>query len=65
MQEVAEGQSGNGSAGEPLAAVMQKMAEHKGCGTQGGSGKASCGSQAGQEDLPTEIWEKVKNHPCY
>ena len=40
--------------------VLQKVAEHKGCGTSGGSGKASCGSAAGQGDLPTEIWEKVK-----
>jgi nitrogen fixation protein NifB len=40
-------------------------AEHKGCGTSGGSGKASCGSGAGANDLPPEIWEKVKNHPCY
>ncbi|RAI00726.1 nitrogenase cofactor biosynthesis protein NifB [Acuticoccus sediminis] len=45
--------------------IMQQIAEHKGCGTEGGSGKASCGSGAGQGDLPTEIWEKVKNHPCY
>ncbi len=44
---------------------MQEIADHKGCGTTGGSGKASCGSAAGQGDLPTEIWEKVKNHPCY
>ncbi|WP_371824439.1 nitrogenase cofactor biosynthesis protein NifB [Methylocystis sp. MJC1] len=44
---------------------MQKMAEHKGCGTSGGSGKASCGTGAGENDMPTEIWEKVKNHPCY
>ncbi len=50
---------------EPLDDVMQKIAEHKGCGTSGGSGKASCGTAAGQNDLPTEIWEKVKNHPCY
>ena len=28
-------------------------------------GKASCGSSAPQSDLPPEIWEKVKNHPCY
>ena len=46
-------------------AIMQQVAEHKGCGTHGGSGKASCGSAPGQGDLPTEIWEKVKNHPCY
>ncbi|ARN81030.1 FeMo cofactor biosynthesis protein NifB [Methylocystis bryophila] len=45
--------------------IMQQIAEHKGCGTSGGSGKASCGSSAGSGDLPTEIWEKVKNHPCY
>jgi len=36
-----------------------------GCGTQGGVGKASCGSQAGPGDLSPEVWEKVKNHPCY
>ena len=50
---------------EPNSAVMQKIAEEKGCGTKGGSGKASCGSGAGQNDLAPEIWEKVKNHPCY
>jgi nitrogen fixation protein NifB len=50
---------------QPPEGVMQKIAEHKGCGTQGGSGKASCGSAAGQGDLAPEIWEKVKNHPCY
>ncbi len=48
-----------------IGETMQAIAEHKGCGASGGSGKASCGSQAGQGDLPTEIWEKVKNHPCY
>ncbi len=45
--------------------VMQQMAEHKGCGTDGGNSKPSCGSSAGQGDMPSEIWEKVKNHPCY
>ncbi len=44
---------------------MQQTAEHKGCGTSGGAGKASCGSGAGANDLPPQIWEKVKNHPCY
>src|SRR5512137_2262795 len=52
-------------ASPQLDDIMQKIAEHKGCGTTGGSGKASCGSAAGQGDLPPEIWEKVKNHPCY
>jgi nitrogen fixation protein NifB len=37
----------------------------KGCGSKGGSGKSSCASAAGQGDLAPEIWEKVKNHPCY
>ncbi len=45
--------------------ILQEVAETKGCGTKGGSGKASCGSAAGQGDLAPEIWEKVKNHPCY
>ncbi len=52
-------------AAEPLDDVMQKIAEHKGCGTSSGSGKASCGSSDGPEDMAPEIWEKVKNHPCY
>lgn len=51
--------------GSSVDEVMQKIAEHKGCGTHGGSGKASCGSAAGAGDLAPEIWEKVKNHPCY
>ncbi len=36
-----------------------------GCGTTGGEGKASCGTSAGPDDMPQEIWDKVKNHPCY
>jgi nitrogen fixation protein NifB len=36
-----------------------------GCGSSGGAGKASCGSSDGPDDMPPEIWEKVKNHPCY
>ena len=48
-----------------LDEVLQKIAEHRGCNTHGGSGKASCGSSASKNDLPPEIWEKVKNHPCY
>jgi len=52
-------------SGVPVDQLLQQIAEHKGCGTQGGSGKASCGSGAGSGDLAPEIWEKVKNHPCY
>ncbi len=60
-----ENQQDATEAAKALDDVLQKVAEHKGCNTQGGSGKASCGSSAGQNDLPPEIWEKVKNHPCY
>ncbi|MGY2811816.1 nitrogenase cofactor biosynthesis protein NifB [Bradyrhizobium sp. USDA 4506] len=45
--------------------MVQPAAEHKGCRTSSNIGQASCGSRAGQGDLPTETWKKVKNHPCY
>ncbi len=48
-----------------MGEIMQAIANTKAVALLGGSGKASCGSGAGQGDLPTEIWEKVKNHPCY
>lgn len=48
-----------------LEDMLQQVAEHKGCGTSSESGKASCGSSAGPADMSPEIWEKVKNHPCY
>ena len=44
---------------------MQQTGGNTGCTTSGGGGKASCGSGAGANDLPPEIWAKVKNHPCY
>jgi nitrogen fixation protein NifB len=48
--------------------VMQPslpVSEQTGCASKGVHGKSSCGSAAGQGDLAPEIWEKVKNHPCY
>ncbi|WP_456705157.1 MULTISPECIES: nitrogenase cofactor biosynthesis protein NifB [unclassified Bradyrhizobium] len=39
--------------------------EHGGCSASAKTGQASCGSATGQGGLPTKIWEKVKNHPCY
>jgi len=53
------------AAAPELAPLLQKIAEHKGCGTSGGSGKASCGSSSGPQDMDPAVWEKVKNHPCY
>ncbi|ACD82511.1 nitrogenase cofactor biosynthesis protein NifB [Candidatus Methylacidiphilum infernorum] len=48
-----------------LGLSVTSLVQHQGCGSKGGSGKSSCGSGAGAGDLPEEIWEKVKNHPCY
>jgi len=48
--------------------VMQpplSASDQRGCASKSGVGKSSCGSAAGQGDLTPEIWEKVKNHPCY
>jgi len=50
---------------KPLGGIKIEVAGQSGCGTTGGEGKASCGSSDGPADMPTEIWEKVKNHPCY
>ena len=50
-----------------LLQVMQPAGQKNGtgCASTGGKGKSSCGSSAGQGDLSPEVWEKVKNHPCY
>ncbi|WP_177243531.1 nitrogenase cofactor biosynthesis protein NifB [Bradyrhizobium sp. Gha] len=45
--------------------MMRPVTEHKGCSASAKTGQASCGSATGQGALPTEIWEKVRNHPCY
>jgi nitrogen fixation protein NifB len=51
--------------GRPVLSPSRDSAASGGCSTSGGDGKASCGSSNGPEDMPAEIWEKVKNHPCY
>lgn len=50
---------------KPLGAAIDVPAASGGCGSQGGEGKASCGSSGGPDDMPPEVWEKIKNHPCY
>ncbi len=50
---------------KPLAARAASQAQQPGCGSAGGAGKFGCGSSSGPSDLAPEIWEKVKNHPCY
>ena len=50
---------------KPLGARLDLPPAAGGCSTAGGEGKASCGSSDGPDDMPKEIWDKVKNHPCY
>jgi nitrogen fixation protein NifB len=63
LQDAAPGQSRL----KPLDGIKVEIAGQaaSGCGSTGGEGKASCGSSAGPDDMPAEIWDKVKNHPCY
>ena len=49
----------------PLAEQLALPDAGGGCASKGGAGKASCGSADGPGDMPQEIWDKVKNHPCY
>jgi nitrogen fixation protein NifB len=49
----------------PLGEAISIPEPGGGCGTSGGEGKASCGTSGGPDDMPAEIWDKVKNHPCY
>ncbi len=43
-----------------LKVLQEPEAEASGC-----SEKSTCGSSAGPADMDPEVWEKVKNHPCY
>lgn len=51
--------------GRGRQAISDILETASGCSTTGSAGKASCGSSDGPADMPAEIWEKVKNHPCY
>jgi len=51
--------------GSALSETAEVPAIAAGCGTTGGAGKASCGTSDGPDDMPQEVWDKVKNHPCY
>ncbi|HEY9191510.1 MAG TPA: nitrogenase cofactor biosynthesis protein NifB [Methyloversatilis sp.] len=48
-----------------VLATPAEVPAHAGCGTSGGEGKASCGTSDGPDDMPADVWNKVKNHPCY
>jgi len=36
-----------------------------GCSTKSNGKATSCGSSAGQEDMPEALWNKIQDHPCY
>ena len=36
-----------------------------GCSAKGGSKGTSCGTSAGQDDMPEALWNKIQDHPCY
>lgn len=38
---------------------LKEAMESKGCES------SSCGSSDRPEDMPPEVWEKIKDHPCY
>ncbi len=56
---------------ENLASIEASGASFQGAQTGGkgcapaSAGKAACGSGSEESNLPPEIWEKVKTHPCY
>jgi nitrogen fixation protein NifB len=39
--------------------ALAKAMESEGCST------SACGSSDGPADMPPDVWEKVKDHPCY
>jgi nitrogen fixation protein NifB len=44
---------------------VTRTARQLDCTGLGASSKGECGSTAGPKDLNSEVWEKIKNHPCY
>ena len=42
------------------ADTMREALKSSGC-----SSSSSCGSSAGVGDLPPEVWNRIKDHPCY
>lgn len=43
---------------------MRVITDYKGSRSSSKNGKGSYGSQAAPGDLPSEIWDKVRTHPC-
>jgi len=59
-------QSGTPEAGALLQIVQSTALAMAQNGCNGlGTTKGACGSSAGPGDLAPEVWQKIKNHPCY
>ncbi|MGB1026109.1 MAG: nitrogenase cofactor biosynthesis protein NifB [Rhodospirillaceae bacterium] len=53
---------------EDITGLNETEALRKDIAAGSGSGcssKGSCGADAGPDDMPQEVWNKVKDHPCY
>ncbi|OAF19261.1 nitrogenase cofactor biosynthesis protein NifB [Bradyrhizobium neotropicale] len=63
MDVSAERKASDGSA--TMGKARQAFTERMSCSGTGAGGMAGCTPHAVSADLTSEIWEKVKNHPCY
>ena len=50
---------------DSIAPLDETTADLRATMEQGGCSSSSCGSDAGQGDVPDHIWQKIKDHPCY
>jgi nitrogen fixation protein NifB len=48
-----------------LSALVSGAAPAAGATGSGGCAAKSCGSSQGQGDMPPELWDRIKDHPCY
>lgn len=52
----------------PLSSITRFDASKpriSGCSAKSDGKKTSCGSAAGPDDLPADVWNKIQDHPCY
>ena len=50
---------------QPAAERMPKSPNRRAAAPKAAAVRPLAGPSAGRGDLSPEIWEKVKNHPCY
>ena len=47
---------------KPAKTILLRNVDASGCGSSNGN---SCGASAGAGNVPADVWEKIKDHPCY